>query len=92
MQIPHDFLQIRCEEAGFALPAPGHYGVGAFFTSPIFAQQEFGKRLFETIVVDEGQTFLGWRRLHTHNATLGESAKRRRARHVARLRRPKRRS
>ncbi len=76
VQIPHEFLQSRCEEAGIALPAPGWYGVGAFFTSPIFSQQEFGKRLFETIVTDENQAFLGWRRLHTHNETLGESARR----------------
>src|SRR5262249_40223283 len=49
---------------------------GALFTSPIFAQQSFGQRLFEKIVADEGQTFLGWRRLHTDNSSLGESARR----------------
>ena len=76
IQIPHEFLKARCAEVDIALPEPGQYGVGAFFTSPIHAQQEFGKRLFESIVTDEGQTFLGWRRLHTDNSSLGESAKR----------------
>ncbi|MDR3634110.1 MAG: glutamate synthase large subunit [Isosphaeraceae bacterium] len=76
IQIPHDFLAARCDELGFTLPAQGRYGVGAFFTSPIFAQQEFGKRMFESIVQEEGLNFLGWRRLRTDNASLGESAKR----------------
>ena len=76
IQIPHEFLAARCDELGISLPAPGRYGVGAFFTSPIFAQQEFGKRLFESIVKEEGLKFLGWRRLRTDNASLGESAKR----------------
>src|ERR1700686_961195 len=48
-------------EAGIDLPEPGQYGVGAFFASPIFSQREFGKRLFEAIVIDEGQALLGWR-------------------------------
>jgi glutamate synthase (NADPH/NADH) large chain len=76
IQIPHEFLAARCGEVGIDLPASGQYGVGAFFTSPIFAQQEFGKRLFETIVKDEGQPFLGWRKLHTDDSLLGESARR----------------
>ncbi len=76
IQIPHEFLKARCAQIDIALPEPGQYGVGAFFTSPIHAQQEFGKRLFESIVRDEGQNFLGWRRLHTDNSSLGESAKR----------------
>ncbi len=76
IQIPHEFMVERCEPLGITLPEPGRYGVGAFFTSPIFAQQEFGKRLFESIVKEEGLTFLGWRRLRTNNASLGESARR----------------
>ena len=76
IQIPHEFLEARCAEAGIELPAPGQYGVGAFFASPIFSQREFGKRLFEAIVTDEGQTLLGWRTLRTDNSALGESARR----------------
>ncbi|MDB5351670.1 MAG: hypothetical protein JWN86_2917 [Planctomycetota bacterium] len=76
IQIPHEFLKARCARIGIDLPEPGKYGVGAFFTSPIVAQQGFGQRLFEEIVREEGQTFLGWRPLHTNNANLGEGAKR----------------
>ncbi len=76
IQIPHDFLKARCAEIGIELPKPGTYGVGAMFASPILSQQGFGQRLFETIVKEEGLTFLGWRRLNTDNSPLGESAKR----------------
>ncbi|HEX8200401.1 MAG TPA: glutamate synthase central domain-containing protein, partial [Isosphaeraceae bacterium] len=75
IQIPHEFLVERCRELGIALPEPGAYGVGAFFTSPDPDQQEFGKRRFEEIVAEEGQRFLGWRPLKTDNSTLGDSAR-----------------
>ncbi|MEA2629824.1 MAG: glutamate synthase large chain, partial [Chloroflexota bacterium] len=75
IQIPHEFLVARCRPSGIELPGPGCYGVGAFFTSPDPAQQEFGKALFERIVAEEGQVFLGWRRLKTDNSSLGETAR-----------------
>ncbi|MGE5757133.1 MAG: glutamate synthase subunit alpha, partial [Planctomycetaceae bacterium] len=75
IQIPHEFLVARCGPLGIELPAPQHYGVGTFFTSPDPAQQDFGKALFERIVAEEGQVFLGWRRLKTDNSSLGETAK-----------------
>ena len=68
IQIPHEFLARAAGRSGSTLPEPGHYGVGAFFTSPDPAQQEFGKALFERIVAEEGQTFLGWRPLKTDNS------------------------
>ena len=76
IQIPHEFLVARCRRAGIELPAPGRYGVGSFFASPILSQQGFGQRLFEKIVAEEGLAFLGWRKLRTDNASLGEGAKR----------------
>ena len=75
IQIPHDFLKARCESLGINLPEPGWYGVGAFFTSPARDQQEYGIKLFERIVAEEGQTFLGWRALKTDNSSVGESAR-----------------
>ena len=76
IQIPHEFLVERCKPLGIELPEPGRYGVGAFFASPIVSRQGIGQRLFETIVREEGLTFLGWRKLVTDNASLGDGAKR----------------
>ena len=75
IQIPHDFLKARCAEVGIDLPAEGRYGIGAFYAAPDPSQQAFGKTLFERIVAEEGQAFLGWRPLKTDNASLGEGAR-----------------
>ena len=75
IQIPHEFLARRCRAIGIELPAPEGYGVGALFASPDPEQQDFGRGLFERIVAEEGQTILGWRRLATDNASLGETAR-----------------
>ena len=69
------FLSGQCQSLGIAEPEPGQYGVGAFFASPDPEQQTFGMALFEKIVGQEGQTFLGWRRLKTDNAALGLGAR-----------------
>ena len=75
IQIPHELLSERCKPLGIILGEPGTYGVGAFFTSPDPAQQTFGMEIFEKIVAEEGQVFLGWRALRTDNAPLGASAR-----------------
>lgn len=75
IQIPHEFLAARCRDIGIDLPAPEQYGVGALFASPEEGQQAFGMSLFERIVAEEGQVFLGWRKLETDNALLGDGAK-----------------
>ena len=76
IQIPHEFLKARCADLDITLPEPGLYGIGALFTSPIHTQQEFGRKLFQQVVAEEGQDFLGWRSLRRNNASLGESARR----------------
>jgi glutamate synthase (NADPH/NADH) large chain len=75
IQIPHEFLAARCREQGIGLPGPEEYGVGAFFTSPDPEQQAFGMALFERIVAEEGQKFLGWRKIKTDNSLLGDGAR-----------------
>jgi glutamate synthase (NADPH/NADH) large chain len=75
IQIPHAFLKARCKALGIALPEPEHYGVGAFFTSPDEGPQRYGMTLFERIVAEEGQEFLGWRRIATDSSSLGDSAR-----------------
>ncbi len=75
IQIPHEYLKECCSGMGFQIPGPEQYGVGAFFASQNEASRDYGKKLFERIVAEEGQAFLGWRPLVTDNSTLGDGAK-----------------
>ena len=80
IQMPDRFLREvwlaeRCQTLGIAEPKPGEYGVGVFFSSPDPQQRVFGMALFERIVAEEGQVFLGWRSLVTDNSLLGNGAK-----------------
>ena len=76
MQIPHAFLQSVCKPEGIDLPEPGQYGLGMLY----FSQSTDGEptstcqQQFEKIVAEEGQKFLGWRRVPTDNSTLGQTS------------------
>src|SRR5438552_2034141 len=75
MQVPHEFLKKAAKEAKFELPSAGEYGVGmAFLPKDAQSCKECEKRL-EAVVREEGQMFLGWRTVPTHNSSIGESAK-----------------
>ena len=77
MQIPHDFLRHACEEVDVNLPDRGQYGVGMLFfsqTEDCELRQNCQKK-FEEIVTEEGQTFLGWRRVPTDNSHLGPTSR-----------------
>ncbi|MEX0268432.1 glutamate synthase large subunit [Leptolyngbyaceae cyanobacterium UHCC 1019] len=75
MQIPHKFLQKAMATQGVILPEVGSYGVGMIYAASDRAQREASRRLFETIVMEEGQRVLGWRDVPTDNASLGNTAK-----------------
>ncbi|MGB3199317.1 MAG: glutamate synthase large subunit [Nodosilinea sp.] len=75
LQMPHKFMAKVAAAEGMTLPAPGHYGVGFFFSSPNAGDREQGRRLFEQVVQEEGQQVLGWRDVPTDNSSLGETAK-----------------
>ncbi|MCH8487589.1 MAG: glutamate synthase large subunit [Candidatus Cyclonatronum sp.] len=74
MQIPHDFLKRSCEGLGFRLPEPGHYGVGMIFMPGDRRDRLPCERIVEKIIREEGLEVLGWRKVRTDNATLGETA------------------
>jgi len=74
IQIPHDFFIEKCTPWGIQLPAPLEYGAGCLFMPKHPDQAAQGKRLFEKIVEEEGQRFLGWRPVPTRNHSLGQSA------------------
>ncbi len=75
IQVPHEFFQPECAALGIELPDPGRYGVGAFFASREERARTKVVDLFTTIVEDEGQQVLGWRKIPTNNASVGATAK-----------------
>jgi glutamate synthase (ferredoxin) len=75
LQVPDAFLQRVCSKEGFKLPPYKEYGVGMVYLSPDAAQRQACEKIFENIVKEEGQRFLGWRTVPTLNQTLGPTAK-----------------
>lgn len=72
LQISHDFFK---KVTDFDLKEERGYGVGMFFLEQDVLKRNQSKRLFETIVKNEGAKFLGWRTLHCHDEILGQTAK-----------------
>src|SRR4029450_8705143 len=76
MQVPHRFLTAACAPLGINLPAAGQYGVGVVFLPHDPGSRAACEHLFEEVVTDEGQTFLGWRQVPYDNSMIGPTAKR----------------
>jgi glutamate synthase domain-containing protein 2/glutamate synthase domain-containing protein 1/glutamate synthase domain-containing protein 3 len=75
LQTPHEFLAKAAKEAKFSLPSAKEYGVGMIFLPQDAKQRAECEKIFEQIVAEEGQTFLGWRTVPTVNTSLGNTAK-----------------
>jgi len=75
IQMPHEFLTHVAQQSGFALPAPGEYGVAMLFLPPDSKQRRNVELAFEKIVNSEGLEFLGWRTVPVNNSSLGATAK-----------------
>jgi glutamate synthase (NADPH/NADH) large chain len=75
VQTPHKFLAKKAAELGFALPAPGHYAVGALFLPHEEAWRCEVMDTYAAVAAQEGMTILGWRDVPTDNSTLGETVK-----------------
>ena len=75
LQTPHEFLQQACAEAGLALPGRAEYGCGNVFLPADAADRRRCESIFESIVREEGQHFLGWRDVPTNDASLGQTAR-----------------
>ena len=73
LQIPHDFYAAKCAELGFALPAPGAYGVGMTFLPRDERVAEACARTLADYIEEEGQTLLGWRDVPLDRDVLGPS-------------------
>lgn len=75
IQIPHKFFKKSCSDMGINLPAPAEYGVGMIFFPQNAAHREECEKIFEEIIKEEGQTFLGWRTVPVDDSSLGDTAK-----------------
>jgi glutamate synthase (ferredoxin) len=76
MQVPHKFFAEACDKARIKLPAAGQYGVGVVFLPTDPGSRAACEHLFEKVVKDEGQTFLGWREVPVDNRMIGPTARR----------------
>ena len=75
IQIPHKFFAKECAKLGFALPAPGEYGVGMMFL-PVEPQQRLvSEGVVERIAREEGLNVLGWRDTPLKGDSIGRVAR-----------------
>ncbi|KPJ78208.1 MAG: glutamate synthase [Deltaproteobacteria bacterium SG8_13] len=75
LQMPDRFLRSVCREASIDLPAENRYACGPVFLPPDKEQRRACMDRFETIVQQEGQQMLGWRRMPVDAEALGELAR-----------------
>ncbi|MCC7347106.1 MAG: glutamate synthase subunit alpha, partial [Variibacter sp.] len=75
VQIPHAFVARKAKDAGFTLPEPGKYAVGALFMPRDQSWREVIKSIIADKTRSEGLTLLGWRDVPTDNSSLGETVK-----------------
>src|SRR5580698_8780057 len=74
MQMPHGFFKEVSRKDKIKLPPLGDYGVAMVFLPRDPNERRTCEKMFENIVVEEGQKFLGWRIVPTDNSTLGATA------------------
>ncbi len=75
LQIPHKFFRKRAPLCGFELPGPGEYGVGQLFLPLDRERRHACEQLFERVVGEEGQKFLGWRDVPVVESACGPIAR-----------------
>src|SRR5690242_10596415 len=75
IQIPHTFFEGECKRLGFALPAPGEYGVGMTFLPVDPHERILCEGILEKIAKEEGLTVLGWRDTPVNGNTIGRLAR-----------------
>jgi glutamate synthase (ferredoxin) len=75
VQIPHGFFKEVSRKDKIKLPPLGDYGVAMVFLPRDPNERRTCETMFENIVVEEGQKFLGWRIVPTNSASLGATAR-----------------
>lgn len=75
LQVPDAFLREAVAEAGFALPAAGHYAVGIAFLPVEDEDRTKAVESIERIAAEEGLKVLGWREVPVAPGLLGATAR-----------------
>ena len=75
MQLPDAFMRIEASKLGFDLPEAGQYAVGNVFMPQTANNQKLVEALFAKIIVEEGQTLLGWRNVPVDNRNIADAAR-----------------
>lgn len=74
LQMPHEFLLKAVSSSGIDLPEAGEYGTGLVFLPEDDPEREFCEKAFVQVIEEEGQEFLGWRRVPVDNSMVGVGA------------------
>ncbi|WP_417624467.1 glutamate synthase large subunit [Paremcibacter congregatus] len=75
IQMPDEFLQAITPDCGITLPKLGDYGVLMMFVPTEKDVADKIKQVFEDLVAQEGQNFLGWRDVPTDNSGFSDGVK-----------------
>lgn len=75
VQVPDRFLRTKCDELEIDLPEPGHYGVGMIFLPPLSEDRYIIENIFEHIINEEAQEFLGFRDVPVNENVIGKVAR-----------------
>jgi len=74
VQMPDKFLRKVMAQKDIELPAEGDYGSGLVFMSPDTSEREAAMQVFEHVIREEGQKFIGWRNVPTKSEILGKTS------------------
>ncbi len=75
IQIPDTFLRNAVSKNKINLPKEGEYGVGIVFLPTNIQEKNLCEEWIEHIIHDEGQRFLGWRKVPCDNTKIGYVAR-----------------
>ncbi|RUT34466.1 glutamate synthase large subunit [Arsenicitalea aurantiaca] len=73
VQVPHKFFAGEASRLGFDLPEPGQYAVGFLFMPQDPVMRAKMEKVVNRVIVEEGQTVLGWRDVPSDNACLSKA-------------------
>jgi glutamate synthase (ferredoxin) len=74
VQMPDKFLRKEMAKKGIELPPEGDYGAGVVFLSPDPSEREAAMQVFEHVIREEGQKFIGWRTVPVKSEILGKTS------------------